>query len=94
MNKQEWKDELEHTRRNRQGIGMYIMDTFDDETAQILEEYSKAIRVKVIDEFVEKLNNFLHIEDISYYKEDIQKIAEIVKERQYNDNEIEFDEER
>lgn len=36
-------------------------------------------RNKAIDEFVEKIYDFLSLEDISYYREDIKKIAEQMK---------------
>lgn len=38
---------------------------------------------KAIDEFAEKIYDFLSLEDISYYREDIKKIAEQLKAVQY-----------
>lgn len=48
-------------------------------TQKELEEHDKQIREKAIDDFVEKLNDFLCSEDISYYREDIRKIGEQLK---------------
>ena len=44
-----------------------------------LDTMFKEIRAKAIDEFVEKIYDFLSLEDISYYREDIKKIAEQMK---------------
>ncbi len=57
MKKQEWKDKLQNTRNNRIGIGIYTLDSFDDEVAEILSEHDAEIRAKVIDEFAEALKS-------------------------------------
>lgn len=43
------------------------------------QTHDAEIRAKVIDEFAKAVNDFLHREDISYYSEDIKKIAEQLK---------------
>lgn len=48
-------------------------------TQKELEEHDNQIREKAIDDFVEKLNDFLSSEDISYYQKDIRKIGEQLK---------------
>lgn len=48
-------------------------------TQKELEEHDNQIREKAIDDFVEKLNDFLSSEDISYYQKDIRKIDEQLK---------------
>lgn len=53
----------------------------DKEFENLMVEHDAEIRAKAIDDFVEKLNDFLHIEDISYYTEDIAKMANQLKEK-------------
>lgn len=48
-------------------------------TQKELKEHDNQIREKAIDDFVEKLNDFLSSEDISYYQKDIRKIGEQLK---------------
>ena len=58
MNKQEWLEELQSTRNNRQGLGMYTLDTFDEEVAELLAGYSKAIREKAIEDFAKEIRDW------------------------------------
>lgn len=58
MNKQEWLKELQSTRNNREGLGMYTLDTFDDETAELLAKYSKEIRENAIKEFAKEIKDW------------------------------------
>ena len=57
----------------------YDVEGEDKELSNLMEEHDKEIRAKAIDEFVEKIYDFLSLEDISYYREDIKKIAEQMK---------------
>lgn len=47
--KNDWLNELKSTRRNREGIGMYTLDTFDEELASELAECSKTIMIATLD---------------------------------------------
>lgn len=56
-----------------------VMEGFCKYDASSFEEIVVNARAKAIDEFVEKIYDFLSLEDISYYREDIKKIAEQMK---------------
>ena len=56
-----------------------VMEGFCKYDASSFEEIVFNARAKAIDEFVEKIYDFLSLEDISYYREDIKKIAEQMK---------------
>ena len=64
----------------------YCVEGEDKVLENLMAEHDAEIRAKAIDDFVEKLNDFLHIEDISYYKEDVIKMANQLKEKiEYSD---------
>lgn len=49
MNKEQWQKELEHEQSNREGLGMYVLDTFNEDIADILSERDSLIRKRFID---------------------------------------------
>lgn len=63
MTKLEWEEELRKTRNNRQGIGMYVMDTFDEETAELLASYDKKQAISLINYICDFSKQNLYLED-------------------------------
>lgn len=61
----------------------YCVEGEDRELATLMEEHDKEVREQVMDEFLEKIEDFLHMEDICYYKEDIQNIAKEVLQNSF-----------
>lgn len=57
MNKSEWQRELQNTRNNRAGIGMYTLDSFDEEVSVILAEYDKELELSILNSIYEVLND-------------------------------------
>lgn len=55
--KNDWLNELKTTRNNREGIGMYTLDTFDEELASGLAECSKKIMVATLETVCELCDN-------------------------------------
>lgn len=49
MNKEQWQKELEYEQSNREGLGMYVLDTFNEDIADILSERDSLIRKRFID---------------------------------------------
>lgn len=70
----------------------YYVEGRDDELAQLMEAHDKEIREQVVGEFLEKLEDFLHMEDICYYKEDVHKIAKEVLQKHFVMEKEEVDE--
>ena len=54
MDKLEWMEKLKNDRVNRVGLGMYVLDSFDEEAAELLAEHDRLEREKAINEFSEK----------------------------------------
>ena len=54
MDKLEWMEKLKNYRVNRVGLGMYVLDPFDEEAAELLAEHDRLEREKAINEFSEK----------------------------------------
>lgn len=48
MTKEEWVNKLKTDLSNRTGLGMYVLDTFFEEAAQLLAEHD----AKLIKEFI------------------------------------------
>lgn len=55
--KNDWLKELKTTRNNREGIGMYTLDTFDEELASGLAECSKKIMIATLETVYELCDN-------------------------------------
>lgn len=55
MTKDEWIKTLESHQNNREGLGMYVLDSFNEETAEILAKHDKEIVVN----FAEKIRGHL-----------------------------------
>ena len=55
--KNDWLKELKTTRNNREGIGMYTLDTFDEELASGLAECSKKIMIATLETICELCDN-------------------------------------
>lgn len=54
MDKLEWMEKLKNDRVNRVGLGMYVLDSFDEEASELLAEHDRLEREKAINEFLEK----------------------------------------
>ena len=54
MDKLEWMEKLKNDRVNRGGLGMYVLDSFDEEASELLAEHDRLEREKAINEFSEK----------------------------------------
>ena len=54
MDKLEQMEKLKSDRVNRVGLGMYVLDSFDEEVAELLAEHDRLEREKAINEFSEK----------------------------------------
>lgn len=70
----------------------YCVEGRDDELVQLMEAHDQEIREQVVGEFLKKMEDFLHKEDICYYKEDIQNIAKEVLQKHLVMEKEEFDE--
>lgn len=82
--KNNWKEELQKTRNNREGIGMYTLDTFDEEMASELAEYSNKIMVATLMSIYDRCND----ESITS-KDDIRAIIANTVDEIENNSEIE-----
>ena len=54
MDKLEWMEKLKSDRVNRVGLGMYVLDSFDEEAAELLAEHDRKEKKKTINEFSER----------------------------------------
>ena len=63
MTKLEWEEELKKTRENRQGIGMYVLDSFDKETAELLTKYDKKQELDLLNFICDFSKQNLYLED-------------------------------
>ena len=54
----------------------YCVEGVDKELQRLFEEHDVEVGERIVNKFLEKINDFLHMEDITYYKEDIKQIAE------------------
>ncbi len=43
MNKKEWLESLKKDQRNRTGLGMYVLDSFNEEIAGLLAEHDREL---------------------------------------------------
>lgn len=57
MNKLKWQDTLRRTRNNRTGIGMYTLDSFDDEVSELLAKHDKELENSILEYIYESLND-------------------------------------
>lgn len=48
MNKREWLESLERDQRNRTGLGMYVLDSFNEEIAGLLAEHDRELVQSVL----------------------------------------------
>lgn len=48
MNKREWLESLERDQKNRVGLGMYVLDSFNEEIAELLAEHDKELVQSVL----------------------------------------------
>ena len=48
MNKREWLESLKRDQRNRTGLGMYVLDSFNEEIAEILAEHDRELVQSVV----------------------------------------------
>lgn len=82
--------ELKTTRNNREGLGMYTLDTFDDELASELAEYSKKIMIATLMSIYDLCND----ERITS-KDDIRAVITNTVDEIENNKEIEgYEEEK
>ena len=76
----------------------YCVEGEDKVLAQLMKEHDEELKNETLSKFVAKFKelttNFLHTEDISYYKEDIDKIIEQAQENTYQDIHIKMNEEK
>ena len=43
MNKKEWLESLERDQKNRTGLGMYVLDSFNEEIAELLAKHDREL---------------------------------------------------
>ena len=48
MNKREWLESLEKDQKNRAGLGMYVLDSFNKEIAELLAEHDRELVQSVL----------------------------------------------
>ena len=48
MNKREWLESLERDQANRTGLGMYVLDSFNEEIAEFLAEHDRELVQSVV----------------------------------------------
>lgn len=81
MTKLEWEEELRKTRNNRQGIGMYVMDTFDEETAELLASYDKKQEISFLNYICDFSKQNLYLEDqLSFLADSICELVSITED--------------
>lgn len=73
MNSQEWLKRLKTDQLNREGIGIYVLDTFNEEISELLSEHD----TKLINQTIDNIINILSTSNID--KSLIEKIKEINK---------------
>lgn len=52
MNKREWLESLKRNQENRAGLGMYVLDSFNEEIAELLAEHDRELVQSVLN-FIE-----------------------------------------
>lgn len=58
MTRDEWLEKLEKDQTNRYGLGMYVLDTFNEEIAELLEEHDNKLLSNDNDILIAKANAF------------------------------------
>lgn len=48
MNKMEWLESLERDQKNKAGLGMYVLDSFNEEIAELLAEHDRELVQSVV----------------------------------------------
>lgn len=48
MNKREWLESLKRDQANRTGLGMYVLDSFNEEIAELLAEHDRELVQSVL----------------------------------------------
>lgn len=48
MSKEQWLEKLKYEQRNRDGLGMYVLDTFNEEIAELLAKHDKELEEETI----------------------------------------------
>lgn len=48
MSKEEWMESLEQNQKNRAGLGMYVLDSFNEEIAELLAKHDRELVQSVV----------------------------------------------
>lgn len=56
MTQEQWLNELKHQQSNREGLGMYVLDTFNEDIAESLAEHDRELEDNIINKVVELLS--------------------------------------
>ena len=84
MCERNWLEQLQKDQVNRNGLGMYVLDSFNEEAAKILAEHDTNLVNQTIDKFISILQSKIIIEDSSL-KLLINEIIDQFKEDNLND---------
>jgi len=69
MTRDEWLEKLEKDQTNRYGLGMYVLDTFNEDIAELLEEHDNKLLSGDNNILIEKAKAFDSIKKL--YEENI-----------------------
>lgn len=87
MNKREWLESLERDQKNRAGLGMYVLDSFNKEIAELLAEHDRELVQSVLNSIEFNMPHDIcsgeeAIEEIRYTMENFTNLEEdLEKER-------------
>ena len=86
MNKYEWMELLENNQKNRTGLGMYVLDSFNKEIAELLAEHDKELVQSVVRTIEENMPHDIcsgeeAVEEIRYTVKNILEQEEMENER-------------
>ena len=73
MTQEQWLNELKHQQSNREGLGMYVLDTFNEDIAESLAEHDRELEDNIINKVVELLSE-VGLDD---------KTVDMLKEKRY-----------
>lgn len=71
MTRDEWLEKLEKDQTNRYGLGMYVLDTFNEEVAELLEEHDNKLLSNGNDILIEKAKAFDNIKKLYEENKDV-----------------------
>ena len=73
MNKREWLESLKRDQENRTGLGMYVLDSFNEEIAELLAEHDREFVQSILNTIEHKMPH-----DICSGEEAIAEIRYVV----------------